>query len=286
MYAAKDRRSGVEVYDRSIDHSSTRRLCLAGDLRQAIDSDALRLAFQPQVRLADRRIIALEALARWTHPTFGEVLPEEFISIAEQSGMVHTLTRWAIAGALEELKRWRRCDPELRVSVNVSARNLIDVSLVGDVSRILGDAGLPGDALTLEITESTVMAEPQRSVAVLNRLRELGVRFAIDDFGTGYSSLSYVRRLPVDELKIDKSFVRDMAIDPHLASIVRSTIDLARNLGLMVIAEGCEDVGTLGLLEDLGCDVVQGYYFAPPTQSGEVERLLIGGVPCTIAEAC
>jgi diguanylate cyclase (GGDEF)-like protein len=277
MYAAKDRRSGVELYDRSIDHSSTRRLCLTGDLRQAIDGEGLYLAFQPQVSLATRRIVSLEALARWTHPVFGPVSPDEFISLAEQSGMVHTLTRWAIKRSLEELVRWRRCDPDLRVSVNVSARNLIDVSLVTDVRNILREVGLPGEALTLEITESTVMAEPQRSIAVLDRLRELGVRFAIDDFGTGYSSLSYLKRLPVDEVKIDKSFVRDMAIDTDLASIVRSTIDLARNLDLMVIAEGVEDEVTIEMLGDLGCDVVQGYYFARPTGSDEVEQLLLGG---------
>jgi diguanylate cyclase (GGDEF)-like protein len=277
MYAAKDRRSGVELYDRSIDHSSTRRLCLAGDLRQAIDGDGLYLAFQPQVSLATRRIVSLEALARWMHPVFGPVSPDEFISLAEQSGMVHTLTRWAIKSSLEELVRWRRCDPDLRVSVNVSARNLIDVSLVTDVRNILREVGLPGEALTLEITESTVMAEPQRSIAVLDRLRELGVRFAIDDFGTGYSSLSYLKRLPVDEVKIDKSFVRDMAIDNDLASIVRSTIDLARNLDLMVIAEGVEDEVTIEMLAELGCDVVQGYYFARPTGADEVEQLLLDG---------
>jgi diguanylate cyclase (GGDEF)-like protein len=277
MYAAKDRRSGVELYDRSIDHSSTRRLCLTGDLRQAIDSDGLYLAFQPQVSLATRRIVSLEALARWRHPTFGPVWPDEFISLAEQSGMVHTLTRWAIKSSLEELVRWRRCDPDLRTSVNVSARNLIDVSLVTDVRNILREVGLPGEALTLEITESTVMAEPQRSIAVLDRLRELGVRFAIDDFGTGYSSLSYLKRLPVDEVKIDKSFVRDMAIDIDLGSIVRSTIDLARNLDLMVIAEGVEDEVTIEMLGDLGCDVVQGYYFARPTNADEVEQLLLDG---------
>jgi diguanylate cyclase (GGDEF)-like protein len=277
MYAAKDRHSGVELYDRSIDHSSTRRLCLTGDLRQAIDGNGLYLAFQPQVSLATRRILSLEALARWTHPVFGPVSPDEFISLAEQSGMVHTLTRWAIKSSLEELVRWRRCDPDLRVSVNVSARNLIDVSLVTDVRNILREVGLPGEALTLEITESTVMAEPQRSIAVLDRLRELGVRFAIDDFGTGYSSLSYLKRLPVDEVKIDKSFVRDMAIDNDLASIVRSTIDLARNLDLMVIAEGVEDEVTIEMLGDLGCDVVQGYYFARPTGSDEVEQLLLDG---------
>jgi diguanylate cyclase (GGDEF)-like protein len=274
MYAAKDRRSGVELYDRSIDHSSTRRLCLAGDLRQAIDGDGLYLAFQPQVSLATRRIVSLEALARWMHPVFGPVSPDEFISLAEQSGMVHTLTRWAIKSSLEELVRWRRCDPDLRVSVNVSARNLIDVSLVTDVRNILREVGLPGEALTLEITESTVMAEPQRSIAVLDRLRELGVRFAIDDFGTGYSSLSYLKRLPVDEVKIDKSFVRDMAIDNDLASIVRSTIDLARNLGLDVVAEGVEDAATLHGLGELHCDVAQGFHLSRPLPADELDAWL------------
>ena len=284
MYAAKDRHTGVEVYDRSIDHSSTRRLCLSGDLRQAINGGGLYLAFQPQVSLTTRRIVSLEALARWTHPTFGQVAPDEFIALAEQSGMVHPLTRWAIRSSLEELVRWRRCDPDLRVSVNVSARNLIDVSLVADVRNILREVGLPGEALTLEITESTVMADPQRSIAVLDRLRELGVRFAIDDFGTGYSSLSYLKRLPVDEVKIDKSFVCDMATDSDMASIVRSTIDLARNLDLTVIAEGVEDEVTLDMLAGLGCDVVQGYYFARPTSAREVEQILLDGHFCYTAE--
>jgi diguanylate cyclase (GGDEF)-like protein len=278
MYAAKGRRTGVEVYDRSIDHSSTRRLLLAGELRQAIDSDELRLEFQPEVSLVRGCIVGFEALARWVHPDFGPVSPEEFVPIAEQSGLIHSLTRWAIRASLEELVRWRIHDPDLRVSVNVSARNLIDASLVTDVRRILRDVGLPGDALTLELTESTVMDEPQRTVAVIDRLRSVGVRFAIDDFGTGYSSLSYLKRLDVDEVKVDRSFVRDMVHDVDLASIVRSTVDLARNLELNVVAEGVEDAMTARMLFDLGCDVVQGFYLAPPLPSRDIDRLLVEGV--------
>ncbi len=288
MYAAKRRRSGVELYDRSIDHSSTRRLRLAGELRKTVDNQALTLAFQPQVSLATGRVVALEALARWWHPSFGDISPEEFVPIAEQSGLIHQLTRWAIRASLVELVAWRRHDPYVHVAVNVSARNLIDSSLVNDVREILDDLGLPGDALTLEITESTLMDEPQRAVAILDRLRELGVRIAIDDFGTGYSSLSYLKRLAVDEVKIDKSFVRDMADDPELAAIVRSTIDLALNLNLRVVAEGVEDSRTARMLADLGCDVVQGYYFAAPTRSHEVEHMLADGIralrPCPAAE--
>ena len=181
--------------------------------------------------------------------------------------------------------RWRRCDPDLRVSVNVSARNLIDVSLVADVRNILRDVGLPGDALTLEITESTVMAEPQRSIAVLDRLRELGVRFAIDDFGTGYSSLSYLKRLPVDEVKIDKSFVQDMAIDSDLASIVRSTIDLARNLDLMVIAEGVRGRGDARHAGRARLRRGAGLLLRPPDQShARSSSILLDGHFCYTAE--
>jgi len=278
MYAAKGRRTGVEVYEPSIDRSSTRRLRLAGDLRHAIESGELRLEFQPEVSLLRRRIVGFEALARWEHPTFGDVTPDEFVPIAEQSGLVHPLTRWAIRASLEHLSRWRAVDGALRMSVNVSARNLIDVSMVADVRRILRDAGLPGDALTLEITESTLMDEPQRTVAVIDRLRDVGVRFAIDDFGTGYSSLSYLKRLAVDEVKIDRSFVRDMARDSDLASIVRSTVDLGRNLDLNVVAEGVEDARTASMLLGLGCDVVQGFYLSPALPADDVDRVLVEGI--------
>ena len=278
MYAAKGRRTGVEVYEPSIDRSSTRRLRLAGDLRHAIESGELRLEFQPEVSLLRRRIVGFEALARWEHPTFGDVTPDEFVPIAEQSGLVHPLTRWAIRASLEHLSRWRAVDGALRMSVNVSARNLIDVSMVADVRRILRDAGLPGDALTLEITESTLMDEPQRTVAVIDRLRDVGVRFAIDDFGTGYSSLSYLKRLAVDEVKIDRSFVRDMARDSDLASIVRSTVDLGRNLDLNVVAEGVEDARTASMLLGLGCDVVQGFYLSPALPADDVDRVRVEGI--------
>ncbi len=278
MYAAKSRRTGVELYNRSIDHSSTRRLLLAGELRQAIEREELRLEFQPEVSLRRGCVVGFEALARWEHPTFGAVSPDEFVPLAEQSGLIHALTRWAIRASLEELLRWRLHDPDLRVSVNVSARNLIDASLVTDVRRILREVGLPGDALTLEITESTVMDEPQRTVAVIDRLRAVGVRFAIDDFGTGYSSLSYLKRLDVDEVKIDRSFVRDMVHDADLASIVRSTVDLGRNLDLNVVAEGVEDALTARMLLELGCDVVQGFYLARPMRSCDIDRLLLEGV--------
>jgi EAL domain-containing protein (putative c-di-GMP-specific phosphodiesterase class I) len=278
MYAAKGRRTGVEVYEPSIDRSSTRRLRLAGDLRHAIESGELRLEFQPEVSLLRRRIVGFEALARWEHPAFGDVAPDEFVPIAEQSGLVHPLTRWAIRASLEHLGRWRAMDGALRMSVNVSARNLIDASMVADVRRILRDADLPGDALTLEITESTLMDEPQRTVAVIDRLRDVGVRFAIDDFGTGYSSLSYLKRLAVDEVKIDRSFVRDMAKDSDLASIVRSTVDLGRNLDLNVVAEGVEDSRTASMLVGLGCDVVQGFYLSPALPARDVDRLLVEGI--------
>ncbi|MGD9703312.1 MAG: putative bifunctional diguanylate cyclase/phosphodiesterase [Acidimicrobiia bacterium] len=264
MYHAKAKRSGVEVYDEAHDHSSTRRLSLVGELRHAVESDQLQLYYQPQTDLLTGDVVAVEALARWPHPVLGFVAPDEFIPIAEQSGMIHLLTRWALRTALTDLARWRARWPQLRMSVNMSTRNLVDPSFVSDVMQLLAQTGVDPDALTLELTESSVMGDPNRSVVMLGQLNELGVRLAIDDFGTGYSSLSYLKRLPVHEVKIDKSFVMNMAADADDTVIVRSTIDLGHNLGLQAVAEGVEDIETWNLLVGLGCDLAQGYFMAKP----------------------
>ena len=264
MYHAKSKRSGVEVYDEVHDHSSTRRLSLVGELRHAIDSNELRLFYQPQVDLATGDVVSVEALARWPHPTLGFVSPDEFIPIAEQSGMIHILTRWVIRSALADLARWHDGWPNLRMSVNMSTRNLLDPTFVTDVTGLLEESGVDPAKLTLELTESSVMGDPARSLVMLGQLHELGVRLAIDDFGTGYSSLSYLKRLPVHEVKIDKSFVMSMAADADDTVIVRSTIDLGHNLGLQTVAEGIEDLETWNLLLGLGCDMAQGYFMSKP----------------------
>ncbi len=213
-------------------------------------------------------------MARWNHPEFGEVCPDEFIPIAEQTGVIQPLTIWALRTALRNLAVWRQFRPDLRVSVNVSARSLMDTSLAADVERLLAEHRVPADALTLEITESSVMADPPRSLLQLARLNEMGVRLAIDDFGTGYSSLSYLKRLPVNEVKIDKSFILGMASDPDDAAIVRSTVDLAANLGLEVVAEGVEDARTWEMLVRLGCDALQGFYLSVPLSEAEFTDFL------------
>lgn len=264
MYAAKDKRSGVEVYDEAHDHSSTRRLSLVGELRTALESDQLQLFYQPQTDLLTGTVISVEALARWPHPRFGFVAPDEFIPIAEQSGMIHMLTRWALRTAINDLVRWQARWPQLRMSVNMSTRNLLDPGFVADVAALLRGSGVAPEALTLELTESSVMADPQRSLVMLKQLHDLGVRLAIDDFGTGYSSLSYLKRLPVDEVKIDRSFVMNMAADPDDTVIVRSTIELAHNLGLHAVAEGVEDLETWNVLLRQGCDLAQGYFMSRP----------------------
>jgi diguanylate cyclase (GGDEF)-like protein len=274
MYAAKGARTGVELYDAGQDTSSMRRLSLVTDLRHAIETERLELNYQPQAHGAGRHIIGAEALARWQHPEFGWVRPDEFIPIAEQTGLIQPLTVWALRTALANLAEWRKSYPELHISVNVSARSLMDTSLAADVEGLLRQFDVPADALTLEITESSVMADPQRSLQQLLRLHQMGVRLAIDDFGTGYSSLSYLKRLPVDEVKIDKSFVMGMAKDADDAVIVRSTIDLAANLGLEVVAEGVEDERTWELLLRLGCDFIQGYHLSKPLSADDLTAFL------------
>ena len=274
MYVAKGQRTGIELYDERYDHSGTRRLTIASELRHALDTGGLRLHYQPQANLHTGGINGVEALARWPHPTYGTVPPDEFIPIAEQSGLIHTLTRWALDTALADLAHWRERWPWLTMSVNMSARNLLDAALADDVEAALRTANLPAAALTLELTESSVMADPQRSLTVLNRLHALGVHLAIDDFGTGYSSLAYLKRLPGDELKIDKSFVAHMATDADDTMIVRSTIDLAHNLGLSTVAEGVEDEETWALVTNLGCDSIQGYHLARPMPAAEMTAWL------------
>jgi diguanylate cyclase (GGDEF)-like protein len=274
MYVAKDRRSGTEVYDEKRDKSGSRRLTLASELRAALASNELQLHYQPQVDLRTGQVQGLEALARWPHPCFGSVPPDEFIPIAEHSGLIHELTRWALHTALADLARWRRRWPWISVSVNLSARNLLDASLAGEVEAALVQSGVPAEALTLELTESSVMADPHRSLIVLEQLHTLGIRLAIDDYGTGYSSLAYLKRLPVAELKIDKSFVLHMTTDTDDTMIVRSTIDLAHNLGLETVAEGVEDEETRKLLHQLGCNAIQGYHLTRPLNTNDTTNWL------------
>ena len=276
MYSAKESRSGVEVYDPDRDEYSPRRLMLAAELRHAIERGQLSIHYQPKADLRTGGITGVEALLRWHHPEYGFVPPDEFIPLAEHTGLIRPLTRWVLATSIAQCGLWHRRGMHLNVAVNLSVRALVDMGLPDEVEQLLREAGVSPGALTLEITESSIMADPVRSIGVLERLSELGTTLSIDDFGTGYSSLSYLKKLPVGEVKVDRSFVMNMTSDQDDAVIVRSTIELARNLGLRVVAEGVEDQSTWDRLSELGCDAAQGYYLGRPMPVAQLDRWLAG----------
>jgi diguanylate cyclase (GGDEF)-like protein len=262
MYAAKADHRGVVVYAPEHDDHSPRRLSLVGDLRDAITNGRLEVHYQPKACSATGAIRGAEALVRWSHPTHGPIPPEEFMPIAERTGMIRELTTHVLRTALGHCRDWRRSGARIDVAVNLSVRSLLDPDFPAHVAALLDEAGVAAGSLTLELTESSIMADPHRSREVLRTLSGMGVQLAIDDFGTGYSSLSQLKQMPVDELKIDKSFILDMTSDDDDATIVRSTIELGHNLGLRLTAEGVEDAATWRALQALGCDVVQGYYLS------------------------
>jgi len=264
MYVAKRQRVGVAVYDPEQDFTSTRLLALTSDLRRAIQDGELALHYQPKISARSERSAGVEALARWRHPEHGDIAPDEFIGLAEHSGLIRPLTRWVMETALRQCAEWRRLGIDLPLSINLSARNLLDDALPKTLSDLLATHGLPRGTVTLEITESVIMEDPVRAQEVLTELHELGVTISIDDFGTGYSSLGYLRKLPAEELKIDRSFVEEMDRRPEDRKIVRSTIELAHNLGLRVVAEGVQSGQVWEELKRLGCDVGQGYFFSRP----------------------
>ena len=275
MYVAKRERRGAVVYSANQDRQATEKLALAGDLRRAIAEEKLELHYQPKVDLATGRVVGVEALARWHHPQRGVIPPDIFVPLAEETGMIGPLTRWVLTTALGQLRIWMDDGLDFIVAVNISARNLQEDDLAQVVQQLLWMRCVPPDRLRLELTESSLMADPTRAIAALRSLRNMGISIAVDDFGTGYSSLAYLKRLPVDELKIDKSFIRHLAQDDSDVAIVRSTIGLAHDLGLTVVAEGIEDEVTLNLLSDLGCDVGQGYFLARPAHPSEITPWLM-----------
>jgi diguanylate cyclase (GGDEF)-like protein len=264
MYAAKQQGIGIASYDREKDDHSLRSLVLTGELRQAIESRSLFLAFQPKIDLRTRRVCGVEALTRWVHPVHGFVPPDQFIPHAERTGLIQPLTTWCLDTALERIVELRTKAPDLTVAVNLSTLALHAGDVPARVEDLMRRWGIRAGDLTLEVTESALMEDPERALEILCRLREIGTRVSIDDFGTGYSSLAYLKALPVDELKIDKAFVMHLHEDERDAKIVRSTIELAHGLGLKVVAEGVETEAQLAALAAFGCDVGQGYLFGKP----------------------
>lgn len=276
MYEAKRDRSTIALYDAERDQNSVRNLSLSGELRNAVRAREMTLHYQPQIDVATGRTVGAEALIRWEHPRYGFVSPAEFIPLAEQSGIIRPLTRWILGEAIRQLSEWRHVGFDIGISVNLSPRNLHEDDLPEVVVRLLESYGVRPERVTLELTENAIMTDPARALAAIKELKNCGVRLAIDDFGTGYSSLSYLKSLPVDELKIDRTFVIAMTEDGGDEVIVRSTIDLAHTLGLSVVAEGVEEEAHLGMLHRLGCDIAQGYRIARPLDAEAMRRWLEG----------
>ena len=275
LHTAKKLAVDSTIYDASQDNNSAERLRLTHDLRNAIHNEELQLHYQPQLDVHRDEIGSVEALARWIHPQQGFIPPDTFIEIAEQTGLIQSLTDWVLRTAIKQCAEWRDMGKYITVSVNLSARNLHDETLGSQISNLLHYWDIAPDKLCLEITETAMMTNPAHAKKLLKELDNLGVRLSIDDFGTGYSSLGYLKQLPVDELKIDKSFVLNMAKDENDASIVRATVSLAHDLGLEVVAEGVENQVSQDQLSRMGCEYIQGYHIARPMPCDKLTEILI-----------
>jgi diguanylate cyclase (GGDEF)-like protein/PAS domain S-box-containing protein len=272
MYVAKRNKLGYSVYSSEQDQHSALRLALMGEMRQAIRGRQLVLHYQPKVDLSTGGTFGVEALVRWDHPERGHLAPDQFVPLAEQTDLMSSLAQWVMEESLCQLEKWRRAGIDLTMAVNLSAANLHETSLPDNTAALLARFNLPASCLIVEITESAIMAaQADRTV---RRLSEMGVGVSIDDFGTGYSSLSYLKTLPVDEIKIDRSFVQNMSTDSDDAAIVQPTIDLGHNLHIQVVAEGVEDEAACLMLRDLGCDYAQGYHISAPLEATALEAWL------------
>jgi diguanylate cyclase (GGDEF)-like protein len=287
MYVAKRGRHGFGIWAPDGSPATRDRLETLEQLRTALDTDQLDVHYQPKLDLRTGRVIGVEALVRWNHPERGLLYPDVFLPLAEQAGLMRRLALRVLERSLRDLHAWRAGGHELSVAVNLSVSNLQDVALPGQVEMLLDAFGVPAEALILEITEDLLMADAARSQQVMAGLRRLGVRLSIDDYGTGYSSLSYLRALPVDELKLDRSFASHLTSDRRAAAIVRSTLQLSLDLGMTMVVEGVEDAATLAALRAWGCDFAQGYHIARPMPAGDFLTWLAerpasvphGGVP-------
>ena len=274
MYNAKRNNDRFAVYDTSQDSHSPGKLTLISDLRTALKNGDVQLHYQPQMHLASQEITGVEALLRWSRPRYGRVPPDQVIPLAENTGLIRQLTLYVLEMAIRQCCQWHNSGHDINVSVNLSTLNLQDKDISTEIERLVAHYSLPYEALTLEITETAFMSDIERAVITLNSLHEKGIRISVDDYGTGFSSLAYLKRLPVHELKIDRSFVMNMETDDNDAVIVRSTIDLAHNLSLNVVAEGVEDKETMITLHALGCDSIQGYHLGKPMPAEDFEKWL------------
>ena len=274
MYRAKAERTGVELYAQELDRNTPGRLRLGSELREAVGTDQIVVHFQPQADPRTGDVVAVEALVRWEHPQRGLLPPGAFLPLAVHGGIIGALTEQVLAIALREAATWRARGRSLPVSVNLAAPNVVDAALPDKLDRLLRASGMPADCLTLEVTEDIVMADPPRAIAVLEALRERGVRLSLDDFGTGHSTLTKLKRLPVEELKIDRAFVMSLPGDRADEAIVRSTISMAHDLGISVVAEGVENGGAWSMLASFGASAIQGFYLARPMPAADLARWL------------
>jgi diguanylate cyclase (GGDEF)-like protein len=272
--AAKSTESAVQLFNLGLESRSVRRLGLAGDLRRAIDAGELEVYFQPKIHIQRQELVGVECLARWKHPAHGWVAPEDFVAVAEHTGQLGRLTDLVLREGLLRCRDWARDGHPFTVAVNLSPRTLVDPGFPAHLEQLIAEYEVAPELLTLEITEHGVIADTDRPLPTLRRLRDIGVRLSVDDFGTGYSSLSYLRQLPVQEVKIDRTFVQGMATDPGDLAIVRAVVDLSRHFGLQVVAEGVESELALSQLADIGCDIGQGFYFSRPLSYERLEAWL------------
>jgi diguanylate cyclase (GGDEF)-like protein len=270
MYVAKSEKSGIVTYSPKLDQHTPQRLTLMGELRQAIGNNELVLHYQPKVDTKSDRITEVEALVRWQHPKHGLMKPDDFIPLAERTGLIKPLTLWVLNEGLRQCAEWNLNGFDVGVCINLSAPTLLDPEFSDTVAGMLAAHDVAPQRLVLEITESAIMTDPERAMLMLTRLAGIGIRLSIDDFGTGFSSLRYLSKLPVSEIKIDKSFVIDMMTNKNDAVIVRTTVDLGHNLGLKVVAEGVESDEILKRLVALGCDAVQGHYISFPLSAADL----------------
>jgi EAL domain-containing protein (putative c-di-GMP-specific phosphodiesterase class I) len=274
MYFAKRKNFGYAIYDKSEDKHDIRQLGFEVELRDAIENDDLTLHYQPKIDVKNKQVASAEVLLRWNHAEHGYIPAEEISLLAEKTGLITPLSKWVVKNAIEQLATWITKGIELPISINLSVWNLQDPDFFDYVDNVLKETAVPAAMITFEITESAVMSDPESAIKTLQQLSNIGANLSIDDYGTGFSSLQYLKIMPINEIKIDKSFVTDMVDYDNDAVIVRSIIDLSHNLGMTVVAEGVETQDVFDILEILSCDVIQGYHISRPIPSQKLEQWL------------